>query len=502
MIIRKSTLLSILLSAGSTTAYFAQVANAHVEFVATAHDDESSSSGTASSAAETVDNRSSLQSNYAPALWSTLETALQQKSELGYAAPKIMSMFNDWVVKFEKEYESLEEKSKRMLVWLENHVLIETHNSKESSFTLGHNEYSDLTHDEFRERMKIGEFSSGLSIPAGGKKFNFMEYNEVVETKKDNKLLRGQIDSNSADEEEAVAIQRRRELEEEETTDWHEKGLMGPIRNQGVCGACWAFSAVGSIESAMAIDKYNKMTPHQRKALEENAAAAAASKDGSTDGPLLGNDLGLVIPLSEQDLIDCDTVYEKGCKGGLMTTTFEEEEVKKGICSEVDYPYLQTEGTCSADLCTPVPGSIVKDQVDIIPRKTNALKQALKVQPVTAAMVATDAMFQFYSSGIYSAEGCGKVTKKMGDKDCETLYEGQDTCLPDINHGVLVVGYGTDNSATTDVKGYFKVKNSWGEGWGEGGYFRLARWEEDKTDPTENWGECAILTLLSYPVMQ
>lgn len=119
MIIRKSTLLSILLSAGSTTAYFAQVANAHVEFVAT-HGDESSS-GTGTASAETVDNRSSLQSNYAPALWSTLETALQQKSELGYAAPKIMSMFNDWVVKFEKEYESLEEKSKRMLVWLENH---------------------------------------------------------------------------------------------------------------------------------------------------------------------------------------------------------------------------------------------------------------------------------------------------------------------------------------------------------------------------------------------
>jgi C1A family cysteine protease len=184
-----------------------------------------------------------------------------------------------------------------------------------------------------------------------------------------------------------------------------------------------------------------------------------------------------------------------------MTTTFEEEKVKKGICSEVDYPYTQSQGTCSYDMCTPVEGSIVKDQIDIVPRKTNALKEALKKQPVTAAMVASDPMFQFYSSGIYTVKDCGKVTKQFGEEDCQKLYQGQDTCLPDINHGVLVVGYGTDQTATTDVKGYFKVKNSWGEAWGESGYFRLARYEEDPTDPMTNWGECAILTLLSAPVM-
>lgn len=185
-----------------------------------------------------------------------------------------------------------------------------------------------------------------------------------------------------------------------------------------------------------------------------------------------------------------------------MITAFEEEEVKTGICSEVDYPYLQTQGTCSRDMCTPVPGSIVKDHVDIVPRKNDALKEALKVKPVTAAMVASDPTFQFYSEGIYSVEGCGKVTKQMGEDGCNVLYEDQDTCLPDINHGVLVVGYGRDETVTTDVKTFFKVKNSWGTDWGEGGYFRIARYEEDKTDPMESWGECAILTLLSSPVME
>ena len=106
MILRKSTLLPILLSASSTTAYFSQVANAHVDFVA--------------QGAETVDNRASLQGGV-PSLWNSLENALEQKSELGYAAPKIMSLFEEWVEKFGKEYETVEEKSRRMLVWLENH---------------------------------------------------------------------------------------------------------------------------------------------------------------------------------------------------------------------------------------------------------------------------------------------------------------------------------------------------------------------------------------------
>merc|ERR1719253_253688 len=173
-----------------------------------------------------------------------------------------------------------------------------------------------------------------------------------------------------------------------------------------------------------------------------------------------------IMPLSEQNMIDCDTVHEKGCDGGLMMDAFVEEEVKKGICSEADYPYLATQGTCAAQDCTPVPGSIVKDRFDIIPRKNAALAQGLDSQPVTAAMVATDPTLQFYSSGIYSVEGCGRVTKQKGDEKCEMVYEGQDVCFPDVNHGVLVVGYGRDEKATGDLKTYFKVKNSWGPKWG------------------------------------
>jgi len=356
-----------------------------------------------------------------------------------------------------------------------------------------------MTHAEFRERMGLGEFAIGLDLEQIMKPrryYNFMNFEEGEEPKDEeddhvanNLLLRGSNMEPSAAA--AAAMTERRHLpsnannneEEDLGCDWHARGLIGPIRQQGQCGACWAFSAIGAIESAMAIDKFNSMPPAER------------------EDPKLT--LGLVTPLSEQDLIDCDKKFEKGCKGGLMTTTFNEEEKSgRGICSEADYPYLETQGTCSNDSCTPVEGSVVRDQVDVVPRKTHALEKAVRVQPVTAAMVANDPMFQFYSKGIYQMDGCGRVTKEMGDPECGILYDDQDVCIPDINHGVLVVGYGIEESATSSIKKYFKVKNSWGSSWGEGGFFRIARYDEDKTDPLENWGECAILTLLSYPVMK
>lgn len=189
-------------------------------------------------------------------------------------------------------------------------ALIETHNAQEnpSSFTLGHNEFSDMTHDEFRERMRLGEFTPEL-VMREDKQFNFMEFDEAEEKQElNNSRLRG-----AAEAEEAKAVERKLQAatDDKDEADWHNKGLMGPIRNQGICGACWAFSAIGSIESAMAIGKYNKMTPNEQAEMLNKVNSSGGNGVG------VGNDLGLVVPLSEQNLIDCDTLHEKGCKGGL-----------------------------------------------------------------------------------------------------------------------------------------------------------------------------------------
>lgn len=117
MILRKSALLPLLLSPPPAAAYFAQVNNAHVEFVATGGAVGDAPNG---AAVETVDDRPSLQHG-AASLWTALEGALEGKSELGYAAPRIMGLFEEWVERFGREYETVEEKGERMLIWLENH---------------------------------------------------------------------------------------------------------------------------------------------------------------------------------------------------------------------------------------------------------------------------------------------------------------------------------------------------------------------------------------------
>lgn len=164
---------------------------------------------------------------------------------------------------------------------------------------MGHNDFSDMSHAEFLARMNLD--NSGPTI-VGKKEFNFMEHDEPPKEDLSNSRLRGASET---------ATERRLADEDEDVSkDWHEIGLMGPVRNQGICGACWAFSAIGSIESAMAIIKYNDMTPNEQ-------AELLAARGQGEGGVNVGNDLGLVVPLSEQDMIDCDVLQENGCNGGL-----------------------------------------------------------------------------------------------------------------------------------------------------------------------------------------
>ena len=291
----------------ATHAYFSQVNNAHVDFITTEELDDTHNS------VETTSNRSSLQHKTTSSLWNILEDALQKHTHLGYAAPTIMSLFEEWVHQYSKEFQTEEEKSKRMLIWLENHVLIETHNAKVSSFTLGHNEFSDMTHSEFKKQMKLGEFTPEL-IHREDKVFNFMEYNEENEEEEAISNLRGSTESSAVIAEERRKLQvpieppsASKDTPTKPTTtidekDWHHLGFLGPIRQQGTCGACWSFSSIGAIESAMAINKFNSLTPEKQSELIQSNT---------------NNNLGLITPLSEQNLIDCDTLHEKGCAGGL-----------------------------------------------------------------------------------------------------------------------------------------------------------------------------------------
>merc|ERR1719305_330825 len=186
-----------------------------------------------------------------------------------------------------------------------------------------------------------------------------------------------------------------------DTIDWVAKGAVSPVKNQAQCGSCWAFSTIGSIEGAYQIAG-NKLTQ-----------------------------------FSEQDLVSCDNKEhggsDQGCNGGLMDNAFKWVE-KNGLCTEDDYPYTSGSGKTGTCKTTCKPAATLTGFQDVPSKNEDALKAAIMKQPISVAIEADKSAFQLYKGGVLDNAGCG--TK--------------------LDHGVLIVGYGTDG------KDYYKVKNSWG----------------------------------------
>ena len=223
------------------------------------------------------------------------------------------------------------------------------------------------------------------------------------------------------------------DIELPESIDWRNKNAVTDVKNQGDCGSCWSFSTTGSIEGAWAL-KYGKL-----------------------------------YNLSEQMLIDCSGTYgNKGCDGGLMDYGFK-YVIDNGLCSENDYPYKAESDFCQSSLCKIKVK--VKDYSDIESNNELLLKKAVAKQPVSVAIQANLSSFHYYKSGIYQDDDCGDQ----------------------LDHGVLIVGYGHDLFHGLD---YWIIKNSWSPQWGENGYIRMLR-NYDKSDS----GMCGIAVQPSYPIV-
>ena len=199
-----------------------------------------------------------------------------------------------------------------------------------------------------------------------------------------------------------------------DSVDWRNSGVVTFVKDQGQhCGSCWSFSATGATEGAW------------------------AQKTGE------------LISLSEQQLIDCSTSYgNQGCNGGLMDSAFE-YIIDNGLCSESDIPYKAIE----SDTCFVCGKSSVSmgSCFDVTPRNQLHLKEAVSKGPVAVAIEADASIFQLYKKGVISSKNCGT----------------------NLDHGVLIVGYGTESDGTM----YWLVKNSWGTNWGDDGYVKIARSE-------------------------
>jgi C1A family cysteine protease len=212
-----------------------------------------------------------------------------------------------------------------------------------------------------------------------------------------------------------------------DSIDWRSKGAVTPVKDQGQCGSCWAFSTTGSMEGAHFVASGN------------------------------------LLSLSESNLVDCSWLNH-GCNGGLMNLAFMYAE-SHPLESEADYPYTPSTGVLACKYNKSKGQVQVKTYKDVTRSSASQLKAALNVAPVSVGIQADQPVFHHYTGGIITSSSCGTS----------------------IDHGVLAVGYGTDQSGQE----YYIVKNSWGSDWGEQGFVRIG--------VEEGSGICGIQLQASQP---
>nr|GEW94588.1 senescence-specific cysteine protease SAG39-like [Tanacetum cinerariifolium] len=361
-----------------------------------------------------------------------------------------------WMARYGRVYKDAYEKERRSKIFQENVRYIDSfNNAMNKGYTLAVNEFTDLTNEEFRttrNRFLAHECSPSTSA---------FRYENVT----------------------AVPS----------SMDWRTKGAVTPVKDQGQCGCCWAFSAVAAMEGI-----------NQLKT-------------------------GKLVSLSEQELVDCDT--------------------------KSNYPYKGTDGTCNSNEESNHAATITGHE-DVPANSESALLKAVASQPVSVAIDASGSDFQFYSSGVFTGE-CGTeldhgitavgygtsddgtkywlvknswgtswgqegyimmerdIDAKEGISNSESALlkavasqpvsvaidaSGSDfqfyssgvftgECGTELDHGITAVGYGTSDDGTK----YWLVKNSWGTSWGQEGYIMMER------DIDAKEGICGIAMQASYP---
>ncbi|XP_003795081.1 cathepsin L1 [Otolemur garnettii] len=302
-----------------------------------------------------------------------------------------------WKAKYRRLY-GVDEEGWRRAVWEKNMKMIELHNGEYSQgkygFTMAMNAFGDMTNEEFRQVMN-----------------GFQNRKH-----KKGKMFREPLF-----------------FKPPKSVDWRKKGYVTPVKNQGQCGSCWAFSSTGALEGQM----FRKT--------------------------------GKLISLSEQNLVDCSQRQgNHGCSGGLMNFAFNYVKENGGLDSEVSYPYVARDEKCKYK----PEYSVANDTGFVnIPTQEKALMKAVAIiGPISIAIDASHISIQFYKSGIYYEPNCSSKN---------------------LDHGVLLIGYGFEGTDSDDNKFWF-IKNSWGIEWGLDGCIKIAK---DKNN------HCGIASAASYPTV-
>lgn len=256
----------------------------------------------------------------------------------------LSAQFESWKLEHGKVYSSAEEHHYRFLVFQENLKVIDKHNSEGHSWTMGVNQFADMTPKEFQALQTLLPSTLGTEESTAHRRY---------------------VRSNSTNP---------------SSIDWRTQGVVTDIKNQASCGSCWAFSTVVSLEGQVAI-KSGKLTSFSEQDLVD------CVKDVSIEG-------GSCCDGCQGGLMDAAFQYMVDKQNGYDNT-------------ESSYPYTGTDGSCafnpSATAGVPITGF-----TDIAQGDENSLIDAVaNVGPVSVAVNA-NMFWQFYSGGIFSPLFCDK----------------------------------------------------------------------------------------------
>ncbi|KRW99656.1 hypothetical protein PPERSA_03457 [Pseudocohnilembus persalinus] len=286
---------------------------------------------------------------------------------------ELFQKFNQWIAEHGM-YGSIDIAS-RFPVWIENYKLVQEHNAQQSDYFLKMTKFAHLTNSEFGELI-----SSYVPTPASERKYLSSSVKADVPA----------------------------------SVDWVAKGVSGSVQNQGVCGCCWAFSAVQTVSSLNAINS------------------------------------GTFTQLSQQQVVSCDHSLglNSGCNGGNPLISMKYYIAKKGLELDSDYPFEQLDsavvGECEYDASKVFYTN--GGAKAVASKDVNAIQAAVANGPISIAINGGSIYFQLYGGGILTNTGC----------------------KANLDHAVNIVGYDTTGSTP-----YWNIKNSWGSSWGESGYIRI-----------------------------
>ncbi|XP_028915300.1 cathepsin W-like isoform X1 [Ornithorhynchus anatinus] len=287
---------------------------------------------------------------------------------------ELMDKFKDFQIRYNKSYEDQAEYVRRFKIFVQNLARARKLQEEDvGTAEYGVTPFSDLSEEEFlslyapRFGMPSGWANQMASIPEGP-------------------LLK-------------------------ETCDWRKRGAITSVKNQGSCGSCWAFAAVGNAESMWYLRAGKRL-----------------------------------VSLSVQEVLDCGRCRD-GCQGGYPEDAFITMWFNRGLASEKDYPYKvrARPNRCQANKTR---AAWIHDFITLPKDEMSMARYVADNGPIVVSIKMPQ--LQLYVGGV--------------------MHPSHHNCDPKSPHSILLVGFGFSNDSS-----HWILKNSWGPEWGEKGYFRLHR---------------------------